>query len=76
MSCGRRLADGQDWSFCGETDMGLTSAALCTECGDKYGFILAGVDNERSAVSVANFARKVALERWAESGHVGRLEDY
>ena len=31
--CGRRLAAGQYWTFCGETDMGQTMPALCTECG-------------------------------------------
>lgn len=34
--CGQRLATGQYWSFCGETDMGQTAPALCTECGGKY----------------------------------------
>lgn len=31
--CKRRLADGQWWHFCGETDMGQTLPVLCTECG-------------------------------------------
>lgn len=30
--CGRRLAAGQHWQFCGETDMGQTAPALCHEC--------------------------------------------
>ena len=31
--CRKKLAPGQWWSFCGETDMGQTAPALCTECG-------------------------------------------
>ena len=31
--CRRRLAPGQWWNFCGETDMGQTLPALCTDCG-------------------------------------------
>lgn len=31
--CGRRLAGGQFFTFCGEMDMGQTDPALCTECG-------------------------------------------
>ncbi len=34
--CKKRLADGQWWKFCGETDMGQTLPALCTECGGEY----------------------------------------
>ena len=34
--CGRKLADGQWWTYCGETDMGQTSPALCTECGGSF----------------------------------------
>lgn len=34
--CGRWLATGQYWSYFGETDMGQTAPALCTECGGKY----------------------------------------
>ena len=34
--CGRLLAEGQWWWFCGETDMGQTAPALCTECGGEY----------------------------------------
>lgn len=29
----RKLAPGQWWSYCGETDMGQTLPFLCTECG-------------------------------------------
>ncbi len=36
MPCGRRLADDQWWTFCGETDMGQTLPALCVECGGEY----------------------------------------
>jgi len=32
-SCGKLLAPGQWWRFCGETDMGQTLPVLCTECG-------------------------------------------
>lgn len=31
--CGAKLAPGQWWNFCGETDMGQTPPVLCTECG-------------------------------------------
>ena len=34
--CGEKLADGQWWSYCGETDMGQTEPALCTECGGNF----------------------------------------
>lgn len=30
--CRAKLAPGQHWAFCGETDMG-SLPALCTECG-------------------------------------------
>lgn len=36
MSCGRKLADSEWFKFCGETDMGQTMPALCTECGGSY----------------------------------------
>jgi hypothetical protein len=31
--CQRPLAPYQWWAWCGETDMGQTAPALCTECG-------------------------------------------
>lgn len=34
--CGVKLAPGQWWNFCGETDMGQTAPALCTACGGEY----------------------------------------
>lgn len=34
--CRKRLAPGQWWAFCGETDMGQTAPALCTECGGEF----------------------------------------
>lgn len=34
--CGCTLAPGQWWSFCGETDMGKSLPALCTDCGGKF----------------------------------------
>lgn len=36
MACGKKLAKGQWWRFCGETDMGQTAPALCTECGGDF----------------------------------------
>ena len=36
MSCRKALAPGQYWSFCGETDMGQTLPALCTDCGGSF----------------------------------------
>jgi len=34
--CRKRLAPGQWWAFCGETDMGQSAPALCTNCGGEY----------------------------------------
>lgn len=34
--CKRKLAEHQYWWWCGETDMGQGSPALCTECGGEY----------------------------------------
>lgn len=34
--CRKKLAEGQWWKFCGETDMGQTLPALCTECGGEH----------------------------------------
>ena len=34
--CGARLAPGQYWGFCGETDMGQTLPALCKQCGGEF----------------------------------------
>lgn len=31
--CRRKLASGQWFAFCGETDMGQTEPALCVGCG-------------------------------------------
>ena len=48
MGCKRKLAPGQWWNFCGETDMGQTLPALCTECGGSY--ILDGTPNHQKLV--------------------------
>jgi len=34
--CNRRLASGQWWGYCGETDMGQTGPALCEDCGGTF----------------------------------------
>lgn len=34
--CRRKLAPGQYWAFCGETDMGQGEPALCKECGGEF----------------------------------------
>lgn len=34
--CGQKFAEGNWWSHCGETDMGQTAPALCTECGGLF----------------------------------------
>lgn len=34
--CEKHLAEDQWFRFCGETDMGQTAPALCTECGGEY----------------------------------------
>jgi len=36
LGCGEALAEGQWWTYCGETDMGQTAPARCTECGGDY----------------------------------------
>jgi len=36
--CKRILKEGQWWTWCGETDMGQTGPALCTECGGDLEF--------------------------------------
>jgi hypothetical protein len=41
--CQKRLAQGQWWGFCGESDMGQTMPALCVNCGGEY--TLATVQN-------------------------------
>ena len=38
--CGRPLAEGQWWHFCGESDMGQTAPVLCEECDPKNGLRL------------------------------------
>lgn len=76
MACGRPLAAGQWWTFCGETDMGQSAPALCTTCGGKYGFVLRGVPDERTAVGAANASRATALEKWKAAGYIGNLDDY
>jgi hypothetical protein len=44
MGCKRKLANGQWWKFCGETDMGQSLPALCIECGGEH--MLAGVKDD------------------------------
>lgn len=34
--CRAKLAPGQHWSFCGESDMGQSLPVLCTECGGEF----------------------------------------
>lgn len=34
--CRAKLAPGQHWTFCGETDMGQTEPALCERCGGSF----------------------------------------
>ena len=34
--CRAKLAPGQWWGWCGETDMGQTAPALCVECGGTF----------------------------------------
>jgi hypothetical protein len=49
MACKRKLATGQWWGFCGETDMGQTLPVLCTECGGEY--ILDGTPDQEKLVA-------------------------
>ena len=34
--CKRKLEEGQYFWWCGETDMGQSMPALCTECGGNF----------------------------------------
>jgi hypothetical protein len=44
-TCGRKLAPGQWWHTCGETDMGQTMPAQCGECAaPEPGYTLADPD--------------------------------
>jgi hypothetical protein len=45
--CGKRLAPGQWFEICGETDMGQTAPALCTECGGPFRLEADTVNNDR-----------------------------
>lgn len=36
LGCRAKLAPGQWWGWCGETDMGQTAPALCIECGGQF----------------------------------------
>lgn len=49
MTCGRPLKAGQWWHFCGETDMGQTAPALCTNCGGPYELAPPGRQAEHEA---------------------------
>lgn len=51
--CRQPLAEGQWWNFCGETDMGQTAPALCTECGGVY-------EREEEAMTISD-ARAEAI---------------
>ena len=46
--CYEKLADGQWWGYCGESDMGQTEPVLCTECGGV--FILNSTPNQEKLV--------------------------
>ena len=54
--CNATLTPGQWWRFCGETDMGQTLPALCTECGGSY--IRADDPDAEAKVAEANKATK------------------
>ena len=73
-TCGRKLAPGQWWSYCGETDMGQTAPVQCVECEPRYGYLLDGAS--ASDVDAQNRKRDAAMERYKEAGYIGNLEDY
>lgn len=74
MTCGKSLASGQWWNFCGETDMGQTAPVQCVECSPKYGYLLAGATEAQVADQDAK--RAAAGERYKAAGFVGSLETY
>ena len=72
-TCGKKLAPGQWWVSCGETDMGQTAPVQCVECA-KYGFLLVGATV--AEVEAQDRKRREAMDRWKGSCFMGRLEDY
>ena len=62
--CGKRLAQGQWWAFCGETDMGQTLPALCTDCGGEY--LLATYSSQYTKIPAKNGCTGCIAERDAE----------
>ena len=73
MSCGKKLAPGLWWNFCGETDMGQTEPALCADCAPN-GYPLAGA--APADVDAYIGRRNAAFVRWQGAGYVGDLFDY
>lgn len=74
MICGSRLADGQWWGYCGQTDMGQTVAVQCIKCEPKYGYLLKGASREE--IEEQNKKREMAFQKYKEAGFAGDLKDY
>lgn len=70
MSCGKLLKEGQWWHFCGETDMGQTPPALCTECGGRFELASPEIQAEHQRKKAE---RMVELERERGNGIGGYL---
>lgn len=82
MSCNKPLAPGQWWHFCGETDMGQTPPAECTECGGRY-ILKEAKDSERLVKEMLRYIEgkvwldkhtqiQVKQHRWIMQNHLGR----
>ena len=74
MACRKKLASGQWWYYCGETDMGQTAPALCVECEPITGHLLDGATLVE--VEANQTKRAAAMYRFQAAGFAGCLEDY
>jgi len=62
--CGRPLAKDEWWTFCGETDMGQTAPALCTECGGEFKLKeVANMMDERAVEAGRRAAETIATDK-------------
>lgn len=73
-TCGKALAGGQWWKWCGETDMGQTIPVQCIECEPKYGLLLEGASDQEVEAQAKKI--KEASNRYKASGYQGNLSDH